>query len=141
MKQVLPENTVQNFETRDRQAGLAELNFHYANTGRGTKMAGKLQFDPKCPSNFTTLIQLHAAARGKMAAELKALLEAKDAYNLHRPVRKRFSRNTDTVTNIMDVWECGLFYLQGLIKYKDRMKHLLIVIGVLSKYLHVVPLK
>jgi len=73
--------------------------------------------------------------------ELREWLEAQDAYNLYRPVRKRFPRNPYTVYNIMDVWGCDLVDEQGLGKYNDGINYLLCVIDVFSKYLHVVPLK
>jgi hypothetical protein len=41
----------------------------------------------------------------------------------------------------MDVWACDLVDVQGLNKYKDGLNHLLCVIDVFSKYLHVLPLK
>ena len=57
-------------------------------------MAGKLYIDPRLPSGFTTLKQLYAAPRGskigKTVRELRAWLEAQDAFTLHRPVRNRF---------------------------------------------------
>jgi hypothetical protein len=104
-------------------------------------MAGKLYFDPKHPSGFSTFKRLHAAARGRAVGKLREWLEAQDAYNLHRPVRKRFPRNLYTVNNIMDVWEFDLVDVQGLSKHKDGINYLLIVIVVFSNYLNVVPLK
>ena len=53
-------------------------------------MAGKLYFEPKHPSGYSTLNRLHAAARGKMAGELRAWIEAQDAYTLHRPFERDF---------------------------------------------------
>ena len=108
-------------------------------------MAEKLYFNPKRASGFSSLKQLHAAARdsriGKTAGELIAWLEPQDAYTLHRPVRKSFPRNPYTVNNIMDIWDCDLVDVQGLNKYKNGIKYLLSVIDVFSKYLHVVTLK
>ena len=66
-------------------------------------MAGKLSFDPKQPSGFSTLKRLHGAARGRAVGELRERLEAQDTYILHRPMRKRFPRNPYTVTNTMDL--------------------------------------
>jgi len=76
-------------------------------------MTGKLYFDPRLTSGFSTLKQLYAAARdkkiGKTAGELWA-------FTLHHPVRKRFPPNPYSVNNIMDVWECDLVDVQGLSK-------------------------
>jgi len=68
------------------------------------------------------------------------MARAQDTYILHRPLRKRFLRNPYTV-NIMDVWECDLVDVQRPRKHKDGIKYLLSAIDVISKYLHVVPLK
>ena len=54
-------------------------------------MAGKLFFDPKHPSGFSTLKRLHAAAKGRTVGELSEWLEAQDAYTLHRPFVRDFS--------------------------------------------------
>ena len=72
--------------------------------------------------------------------EVKPWLEQQDAYTLHRPVRKRFPRNTYSVDNIMDVWECDLVDVQALSRHNDGVKYLLTVIDVFSKFLHMVPL-
>ena len=97
-------------------------------------MAGKLYFDPELPSGFSTLKQLYAAARKstieRTAGKMRAWLEAQVALILPRPVRKRFPRNPYTVNNIMNVWECDLFDVQGLSKYNDGIKCLLSVIDV-----------
>jgi hypothetical protein len=104
-------------------------------------MGGKLYFDPKHRSGFSTLNWLHAAARGRTFGELSERLEAQESYILHRHVRKIFPRNPYTVNNIMDVWECDLDGVQGLFKYNDGIMYLLSIIDVFSKYLHAVPLK
>jgi len=56
-------------------------------------------------------------------------------------VRKRFSRNPYTVTNIDDVWEIDLADLRTLSRYNDKYKYLLNVINVFSRYAWSVPLK
>ena len=101
-------------------------------------MAGKLDFDPKHHSGFSTLKRLHAATR-RQWGELREWLEAQNTYTLHRNVRKRFPRNPYTV-NIMDFWECDLVDVQRLSKHNDGIKYLS-AIDVFSKYLHVMPLK
>ena len=90
-----------------------ELSYRSDDNGSGTRMAGKLYFDPKQPSGFSSKKRLHAAARGRTLGELRELLEAQNTYTLHRPVRKKFPHNPYTVNNIMDVWECDLVDVQG----------------------------
>jgi len=62
----------------------------------------------------------------KEKTDIKAWLLKTDAYTLHRAVRKRFPRNPYTVNNINDVWESDLVDVQGLSKYNDGVKYLLI---------------
>jgi len=68
-------------------------------------------------------------------------LSGQDTYTLHKPVRKRFPRNTYRVTNIDDVWEMDLAELSSISKYNDKYKYLLNVIDIFSLYAWSVPLK
>jgi hypothetical protein len=88
-------------------------------------MIRKLYSDPAAPSAFSTLKKLHEASKQpttsktkktkeKSPGELKAWLETQDSYTLHRPIRKRFSRNPYTVSNIGDVWEADIMDLTSL---------------------------
>jgi len=80
-----------------------------------------LYYDEGSPSGFSTLRKIRAAevAESKLkgkplsVAATRAWLEEQDAYTLHRPVRKRFTRNHYSVTNVEDVWECDLLDLQS----------------------------
>ena len=77
-----------------RRGGLAELRFHYGNTGSGTDMAGKLYFDSKPVSAFSTLKQLHAGARdskiGKTAGNLGSGLRHRMLTNYIAPLERIF---------------------------------------------------
>jgi hypothetical protein len=53
---------------------------------------------------------------------------------LQKPIRKRYSRNPYTVTNIDDVWEMDLADLISLSKYNNKQKCLLKVIDLFSRY-------
>jgi hypothetical protein len=77
----------------------------------------------------------------KTRADLKQFLDAQDAYTLHTPVREHFQKNSYSVPNLLDVWECDLVDVQSIGKYKNNYKYLLTFIDVFSKYLHIVPLK
>jgi len=41
----------------------------------------------------------------------------------------------------MDVWECDLLHVKAYAKYNDNYRYILSVIGVFSKFLHMVPIK
>jgi len=98
---------------------------------------------------FTTLPKLRAAeaAERKMKSKpqsvsaIKALLEKRDAYTLHRPVRKRFARNPYTVTIVMVVLECDLLDIQAYAKYNNNYKFLISATYVFSKFLFLIPVK
>ena len=84
-------------------------------------MAGKLYFDPQRLGGFSTFKRLRATARGKTAWELRAWLQAQDAYTLHCFIRKRIPRNPYTV-NIMG-FSTDSFDVQGLSKHNDGTKY------------------
>ena len=56
-------------------------------------------------------------------------------------MRRRFPRNSYTVTNMIGVWECDLMDMRSLSKHNDRYKYLLSVIDVFSKNVHIVELR
>ena len=103
-------------------------------------MTSRLYCDPARPSAFSILEKLRAAAM-KDKKPVRAWLEKQDAYTLHRQVRKRFPRNTYSVTNVMDVWECDLVDVRSLGRFNDSHKYILTVFDVFSKFLHIVSLK
>jgi transposase InsO family protein len=112
-------------------------------------MIRRLYSDPSEPSGFSTQQKLQNAIRQSTSkqtqkissANIKEFLLKQDAYTLHRPVCKRFPRNSYTVNNLNNVWESDLVDVQALSKYNDGVKYLLTVIDVFSKFLHIVPLK
>ena len=106
-------------------------------------MLRDVYYDSLHEAAFGTLERLKRVAKKTGVAnsgEVKPWLK-QDAYTLHRPVRKRFPRNPNSVDNIMDVWECDLIDVQALSRHNDGVKYLLTVIDVFSKFLHMVPLK
>ena len=50
-------------------------------------------------------------------------------------------RNAYNVSNLMDMWECDLLVVQSLPKHNVIHRHILSVIEVFSKYLHLVRVK
>ena len=64
---------------------------------------GFLEFDKPC-----------YICRKDNKSDVRAFLQEEDAFALHRPVRKRFTRNPYAVNNVMDVWECALLGLKSL---------------------------
>jgi len=52
----------------------------------------------------------------------------REAYTLHKPLRRKFPRNLYTVNNLFDVWECDLVFVQVFSKFNDNDKYLLKII-------------
>jgi len=78
-------------------------------------MLKKLYFETRLESAYAMFKKLQRAAakqtgvaKAKRSSDIKSWLEQKDAYTIHRPVRKRFPRNPYSVNNILDVFECNL---------------------------------
>jgi len=87
----------------------------------------RLYYDPARPSGFSTLWKLRLATAASTSKSkknaynfIRACLEIRDAYTLHRPVRKRFALNPYTVTNVVYVWECDIVNRQTYAKYNDN---------------------
>ena len=80
--------------------------------------ANRLYYDPARPTAFSTLRKLGVAAKkNKKNIKLDYIrdwLEKQEAYTLHRPIRKRFTRNPYTMNNVMNVWKCDLVDVRAL---------------------------
>lgn len=57
------------------------------------------------------------------------------------PDSQNFPRNLYSVNNATVVWECDLVDVEALSKYNDKLKYLLTVVDLFSKYMYVLPLK
>ena len=89
-------------------------------------------------SALSTMSKIRAAAKTKInLGKMRAWLDKRDAYTLHRPVKKCFARNPHAVNNEMDDLVDGT----ALSKYNDKYVYILSVIDVFSKFLHLVHLR
>ena len=66
-----------------------------------------IYYDPKQPAGFGSVAKLVKAGKTNNR-NVEEWLSSQNMYTLHKPTRKRFSRNPYTVTNIDDVWEMNL---------------------------------
>ena len=106
------------------------------------ELLNKLYYDPSHPASYSGAEKIVNATRGKTTrTNVIDWLKSQDAYNLHRPYRKRFLRAHYNVDNIDDVWEADLVDLQSIKEDNDNYSYLLVVIDVLSKYSWVEPLR
>jgi len=87
----------------------------------------RLYYDPAKPSAFSTFKKLRVAVKKekKKLGDIRAWLEKQDAYTLHRPVRKRFARNSHSANNVLDFWECNLVDVGIHGKFNDRYVYIL----------------
>ena len=81
--------------------------------------ARALYYNHEKPTSFSTLDKLAAALPKKYKSDFKAFPETQEAYTMQRTVRKRFLRNPYTVSNLMDVWKCGILDMQSLTIHND----------------------
>jgi len=65
---------------------------------------------------------------------MRALIEKKDAYKLHIPVRKGFACNPYTENNMMYAWVCDLLVVQAYAKYNDSYRYILSVTDIFPKF-------
>ena len=73
--------------------------------------------------------------------EAKKWLLTQDAYTLHKPIWKWFSRRKIIVAGSKQQFQAGLIDFSRLQKYNDGFKFILVVINVFSKYAYVECLK
>ena len=100
---------------------------------------GCFYYDNKYPAGFWSVAKLVKASKNKKR-DVEEWLSSRNTYTLHKPLRKKFPRNTYTVTNIDEVLEMDLADLSSLSKY-DKYKYLLNVIDIFSRYALSVRLK
>lgn len=97
-----------------------------------------IYYTPAHPASFSSVKKLYTSAKNVekdiSEGDVKEWLGSQDAYTLHRPVRKRFPRNQYHVTNINDLFQADLIDMRSLSKYNDRVKYVLTVIDVFSKF-------
>ena len=76
----------------------------------------------------------------KTEKQVENWLKKREAYTLHAPIRKRFTRNYYKVSKIDDLWQADLCDMRELAEYNDQYKFILTVIDVFSKYAWAIPL-
>ena len=96
--------------------------------------------DPRAPGSLGG-VQRFARAYKIPLKQAQRVLERDLAYTLHKPRRSRFPTLPVIVGGLDDQWVAELVEVQPLAKYNRGIRHLLTVVGVLSKYAWVQPLK
>jgi transposase InsO family protein len=102
-----------------------------------------IYYDPKNKGAYGGLQRLWRSVKGKGYAfsDVKNWLQDQDAYNLHKPARKNFTRQRVLVGGIDEQWQADLVDMQEFSKSNQGYRYLLVVIDVFSKYAWVAVLK
>lgn len=95
----------------------------------------RIYYDVSNPASYSSVNKLANEMKGKMnREEVKKWLSSQEAYTLHRPVHKRFSRNRYILSNFNELWQADLSDMRTYSQYNDGYKYILCVIDVFSKY-------
>ena len=109
------------------------------------RLLASIYFDPKHPASYGSISRLTEAARRSNNAvkpkQVRQWLSGEDTYTLHRPVRKKFRRRKTIAKGIDHQWQIDLVDMQKLEKFNDRVKYLLTIIDVFSRYAWALPLR
>ena len=62
------------------------------------------------------------------------------AEELHKPIKRKFTKRKVLVNGIDDIWSADLVDMQSFVKHNDGVKYLLNVIDVFSKHAWSIPL-
>ena len=107
-------------------------------------MISKKYVDPAFPGSFSGLENFYKSLKTKEDVTKKDVtntLLKSEAYTLHKPVKKQFTRNKIIVFGIDDTWQADLVDMQKFSKENKGFKYILTVIDVFSKYAWAEPLK
>ena len=81
--------------------------------------------------------QLHVP--GVRQKSVQEYLQSEQAYKLHKPARRRFTRNYTYVAGIDVQWQADLADMQGIARQNGGMRYLFIVIDAFSKFARAIP--
>ena len=104
-----------------------------------------LYHNPASPGAYGGIDRLYRAIKQQQPdvrrEEVEEFLRSEYAYSLHRPARKRFTRNKTYVQGIDAQWQADLADMHGLSRHNGGYKYLLTVIDVFSKFAWVIPVR
>lgn len=102
-------------------------------------------YDVSEPGSYGGIHALYRLMRKKGSKvtlkQVKEWLATQEAYGLHKPTRRRFTRRKIYARGIDYLWQADLVDMNHLAEDNDGFRYLLTVIDVFSKYAWVVPLK
>ena len=108
------------------------------------EVLSRIYHDPKDPGSLGGVERLLRHARqlhapGTTRTRVKKYLKSEQAYTLHKPARRRFTRNHTYVAGIDAQWQADLADMQDIARQNCGMRYLLTVIDVFSKFALAIP--
>ncbi len=104
----------------------------------------QVYYDPSSPACYAGLQTVYREAKKLLPSiklsDVESFMQEQDVYTLHKPVRRKFSRNRTFALGIDSDWQADLCDVANISKYNDQHRHILTVIDVLSKFAWAVPL-
>ena len=102
-----------------------------------------IYYNAEDPGSYGGVERLYSSARkwGISRDQVAQFLSNQHSYSLHKPARRRFSRNKTYVSGIDKQWQVDLADMQGLARQNGGIRYLLACIDVFSKFAWVVPIK
>ena len=110
------------------------------------KQLDDIYYNPQDPGSYGGVKRLLKRAREVgipeiNQAKIKEYLRDQQAYTLHKPASKHFTRNR-TITGAIDKqWQADLADMQSLASSNSSYKYILTVIDIFSKYAWAIPIK
>ena len=106
----------------------------------------ELYYDPNDPGSYGGVDRLfprgkEIGIKGLTRDKVKKFLADQQSYSIHKPARRRFSRNRTYVRGIDHQWQADLADMQGLSRDNSGYKYNMTVIDVFCKKGWAIPIK
>ena len=111
-----------------------------------TKYLESIYYHPKQPASYSSPKKLlkTICVKGKWDisfGKIKEWLSGQDTYTMHRPSRKKFTRNKVVVDAMDELLDMDLVDMTYMSKYNDGYLCILVIVDIFSKYAWAVPIK
>ena len=103
----------------------------------------RIYYDMKDPGSYGGIDRLYERVKhlGVTRDKVEQFLRDQQSYSLHKPARKRFSRNKIFAGGIDRQWQADLADMQAISRSNKGFNYILIVIDVFSKFVWAIPVK
>ena len=110
------------------------------------KQLDEIYYNPQDPGSYGEVTRLLKRAReqgikGINRKGVEEYLRDQQAYSVHKPAPKHFTRNKTITGEIDKQWQADLADMQSLSRTNSGYKYILTVIDIFSKYAWAIPVK